>query len=46
LKSEYDAKRIQQALKKAGVRTDARAETLPLEKAAAVYKQLTSIEGG
>lgn len=42
LKTEYDAKAIQQALKKAGVRADARAETLPLEKAAAVYRQLVT----
>lgn len=43
LKSEYDAKAIQLALKKTGVRADARAETLSLEKAAAVYKLL--VEG-
>ncbi|MGH9522485.1 MAG: 16S rRNA (adenine(1518)-N(6)/adenine(1519)-N(6))-dimethyltransferase RsmA [Terriglobales bacterium] len=42
LKSEYDTKAIQAALKKAGVRADARAETLPLEKAAAVYKLLVA----
>ena len=40
LKEQYDTKMVQQAIKKAGVRADARAETLPLEKAAAVYKQL------
>ena len=40
LKAEYDTKAIQQALKKGGVRADARAETLSLEKAAAVYRHL------
>lgn len=42
LKAEYDTKAIQQSMKKAGVRADARAETLSLEKAAAVYKQLVA----
>jgi 16S rRNA (adenine1518-N6/adenine1519-N6)-dimethyltransferase len=40
LKSRYDAAAVQQALKKAGVRADARSETLPLEKAAAIFRQL------
>ncbi|HEX9118928.1 MAG TPA: 16S rRNA (adenine(1518)-N(6)/adenine(1519)-N(6))-dimethyltransferase RsmA [Terriglobales bacterium] len=38
LKLRYDAALLQQALKKAGVRADARSETLPLEKAAAVFR--------
>jgi 16S rRNA (adenine1518-N6/adenine1519-N6)-dimethyltransferase len=38
LKSRYDVPLLQQALKKAGVRADARSETLPLEKAAAVFR--------
>jgi 16S rRNA A1518/A1519 N6-dimethyltransferase RsmA/KsgA/DIM1 with predicted DNA glycosylase/AP lyase activity len=38
LKSRYDVALLQQALKKAGVRADARSETLPLEKAAAVFR--------
>ena len=40
LKSKYDSAAIQAAMKKAGVRADARAETLPLERAAAIYRQL------
>lgn len=42
LKDEFDSKSVQQAIKKAGIRADARAETLPLEKAAAVYKLLVA----
>ncbi len=42
LKSRYEVAAIQQALKKAGVRADARSETLTLEKAAAVFKSLRS----
>ena len=42
LKSKYETATIHSALKKAGVRVDARAETLPLEKAAAIYKALTA----
>ena len=38
LKSRYDVALLQQALKRAGVRADARSETLPLEKAAAVFR--------
>jgi len=38
LKPRYDTALLQQALKKAGVRADARSETLPLEKAAAVFR--------
>ncbi|MGZ4835462.1 MAG: 16S rRNA (adenine(1518)-N(6)/adenine(1519)-N(6))-dimethyltransferase RsmA [Terriglobales bacterium] len=44
LKSRYDAAAVQQALKKAGVRADARSETLPLEKAAAIFRQLRGKE--
>ena len=40
LKPRYDAALLRQALKKAGVRADARSETLPLEKAAAVFRVL------
>ena len=42
LKSQYDAGAIQAAMKKAGVRADARAESLPLEKAALVYRSLAA----
>jgi 16S rRNA (adenine1518-N6/adenine1519-N6)-dimethyltransferase len=44
LKPRYEADLIKAALKKAGVRTDARSETLPLEKAAAVYRFLRGKE--
>jgi 16S rRNA A1518/A1519 N6-dimethyltransferase RsmA/KsgA/DIM1 with predicted DNA glycosylase/AP lyase activity len=40
LKLQFDAAQIQQALKKVGVRADSRSETLPLEKAAAVFREL------
>jgi len=40
LKQRYDSKAIQAALEKAKVRADVRAEALPLEKAAAVFKAL------
>jgi 16S rRNA (adenine1518-N6/adenine1519-N6)-dimethyltransferase len=41
LKPRYGAALAQQALKKAGVRADARSETLPLEKTAAVFRFLS-----
>ncbi len=44
LKSRYDAAVVQAALKKAGARADARSETLPLEKAAAVFRSLPGKE--
>ena len=44
LKPRYDAALAQQALKKSGVRADARSETLPLEKAAAVFRMLRGKE--
>src|SRR5512147_2476005 len=40
LKSQFDVAQVQQALKKAGIRADARSETLPLEKAAALFREL------
>lgn len=40
LKARYEDAAIRAALKAAGVRSDARAETLPLEKAAAVFRAL------
>ncbi len=40
LKAAYDAAAVKSALGKAGVRADARAESLSLEKAAAVYRAL------
>ncbi len=43
LKSKYDVARIQAALKQAGVRADARSESLPLEKAAAVFRALAVV---
>ncbi len=42
LKQSYDPKAIKSALEKAKVRVDVRAEALTLEKAAAVYRALTS----
>ena len=42
LKGQYETAAIQAALKKAGVRADARAETLPLEKAAAIFRSLST----
>lgn len=42
LKGKYESATIQAALKRAGVRADARAEALPLEKAATIYKQLAA----
>ncbi|MGB9106867.1 MAG: 16S rRNA (adenine(1518)-N(6)/adenine(1519)-N(6))-dimethyltransferase RsmA [Terriglobales bacterium] len=44
LKPRYDTALLQQALKNAGVRADARSETLPLEKAAAVFRLLRGNE--
>jgi 16S rRNA (adenine1518-N6/adenine1519-N6)-dimethyltransferase len=44
LKPRYDAALVQQALKKAGVRADARSETLPLEKAASAFRLLRGKE--
>lgn len=44
LKLRYNAAEAQAALKKSGVRADARSETLPLEKAAAVFRQLRGKE--
>ncbi len=42
LKERFDSAAIQAALKKAGVRTDVRAEALPLEKAAMIYRSLAA----
>ena len=42
LKAVYDPVAVKPALSKAGVRADARAETLALEKAAAVFRQLVA----
>lgn len=42
LKERYDSAAVQSAMKKAGVRADARAEALPLEKAAAIFRALTN----
>jgi 16S rRNA (adenine1518-N6/adenine1519-N6)-dimethyltransferase len=44
LKPRYDTALVQAALKKSGVRADARSETLPLEKAAAVFRILRGNE--
>jgi 16S rRNA (adenine1518-N6/adenine1519-N6)-dimethyltransferase len=44
LKPRYEAALVTQALKKAAVRADARSETLPLEKAAAVFRILRGNE--
>ncbi|MGI9101805.1 MAG: 16S rRNA (adenine(1518)-N(6)/adenine(1519)-N(6))-dimethyltransferase RsmA [Terriglobales bacterium] len=43
LKPRYAAEQVTAALKKSGVRTDARAETLSLEKAAAVFRTLQAL---
>jgi 16S rRNA A1518/A1519 N6-dimethyltransferase RsmA/KsgA/DIM1 with predicted DNA glycosylase/AP lyase activity len=40
LRTQYDEELVRRALRAAGVRPDARAEAIPLEKAAAVLKQL------
>jgi 16S rRNA (adenine1518-N6/adenine1519-N6)-dimethyltransferase len=40
LKGQYDDKAIRSALKEAGVRPDARAEALPLDRMAAIYRAL------
>lgn len=40
LKGRYDDKTIRSALKEAGVRPDARAEALPLDRMAAIYRAL------
>lgn len=40
LKEEYDSAAVQAALKKAAVRPDVRAEALPLDKAASIYRSL------
>jgi 16S rRNA (adenine1518-N6/adenine1519-N6)-dimethyltransferase len=44
LKLRYQAAEVRVALKKSWVRADARSETLPLEKAAAVFRQLQGKE--
>jgi 16S rRNA (adenine1518-N6/adenine1519-N6)-dimethyltransferase len=40
LKQDYDEKAIREALKQAGVRTDVRAEALPLETSAEIFRRL------
>ena len=40
LKQDYDEKAIREALKQAGVRADVRAEALPLETSAEIFKRL------
>jgi 16S rRNA (adenine1518-N6/adenine1519-N6)-dimethyltransferase len=42
LKARYDDGAIRLALKEAGVRADARAESLSLDKAAAIFRHLTA----
>jgi 16S rRNA (adenine1518-N6/adenine1519-N6)-dimethyltransferase len=42
LKSSYDPDKLRSALKHAGVESAARAETLPLEKSAALFRALSS----
>ena len=42
LKNAYDTAGIQAAMKKAGVRADTRAEALPLEKAAMIFRSLAA----
>jgi len=42
LKGEYDEEQVRAALKSAGVRPDARAETVALEKMAAVWKAIAA----
>ena len=43
LKETYAAAAVQSAIKKAGVRPDVRAEAVPLEKAAAIFRALSAI---
>jgi 16S rRNA (adenine1518-N6/adenine1519-N6)-dimethyltransferase len=45
LKTEYDPESLQDALRKAGVKPAVRAEALPLEKSAAVFRALASGNG-
>lgn len=45
LKTEYDPQSLQDALRKAGVKPAVRAEALPLEKSAAVFRALASGNG-
>jgi 16S rRNA A1518/A1519 N6-dimethyltransferase RsmA/KsgA/DIM1 with predicted DNA glycosylase/AP lyase activity len=40
LKKDYQDEAIREALKEAGIRADIRAEALPLEKSAAVFRLL------
>jgi 16S rRNA (adenine1518-N6/adenine1519-N6)-dimethyltransferase len=41
LREKYGEDQVRAALKEAGVRADVRAEALPLEKSAEVYRSLT-----
>ena len=45
LKTEYDPETLEDALRKAGVKPAVRAEALPLEKSAAVFRALASNNG-
>jgi 16S rRNA (adenine1518-N6/adenine1519-N6)-dimethyltransferase len=43
LKSQYDSKALRAAMEQAGVRSDARAEALSLEKTAALFRALQGV---
>ncbi|HMK23532.1 MAG TPA: 16S rRNA (adenine(1518)-N(6)/adenine(1519)-N(6))-dimethyltransferase RsmA [Terriglobales bacterium] len=46
LRTQYDEDALREALREAGVKPIVRAETLPLEKSAAIYRALASVNGG
>jgi 16S rRNA (adenine1518-N6/adenine1519-N6)-dimethyltransferase len=45
LRTQYDEGSLREALREAGVKPAVRAETLPLEKSAAIYRALASTDG-
>jgi 16S rRNA (adenine1518-N6/adenine1519-N6)-dimethyltransferase len=45
LRTQYDEDALREALREAGVKPVVRAETLPLEKSAAIYRALASMNG-
>ncbi len=45
LKLQYEPKLLKAALEKAGIKADVRAEALPLEKSAALFRALSNLDG-
>jgi 16S rRNA A1518/A1519 N6-dimethyltransferase RsmA/KsgA/DIM1 with predicted DNA glycosylase/AP lyase activity len=45
LKSQYRPELLKTALERVGVKPNVRAETLPLEKSAALFRELTAPDG-